>query len=73
MARFKRKRANIKTDINFVNHFLEGSVFEYKSKSSDAVYELTVGHAGPYCDCPGFAFNGNCTHIKTFIKDLEAV
>lgn len=73
MAGYKRKRAKIETDINFVGHFLEGSEFQYKSKSSDAVYTLTVGHVGPLCDCPGFAFNGNCTHIKTFVKGLESV
>ncbi len=71
MAYFKAKPKVIESGINWQGHFLEGAEYEQKSASSDNIYILTVGPNGPYCDCPGYSFNGKCKHVTTFVTDLD--
>ena len=73
MAYFKAKPKPIKSSINWEGHFLEGTEYPQESSSSDKVYTLTVGPHGPYCDCPGFSFNGKCKHVTKFVTDLDKV
>jgi len=58
---------------NFINHHLEGVVWEIASKSNPTrKNKVTMGSNGLWCDCKYFTFYGRCPHCEEVANKLCA-
>ncbi len=42
------------------------------SRNRNVFYTVTVTRGVAVCDCPGFQYGGNCTHVRQVLQELSA-